>query len=820
MFWKKKRQQKNNYNNIIGLDNTQEIIFSNTGEFLLPVTRSVLCLLLTIGSICGYASCFGAQFNLNTIFVILLICSTIISFVRSLRSIFIKNTCYIGFLFIFIFLILKYYRYVNSGYHAIINITYASLENYLGIPALVHYEELIENSYITITYFLIFFGIFELLLYHMWIGERINLLTVFLISCGPYIIPLFINMMPDNFYLICLLTAYISIIIIRFSLHINTHPEKNKSYSVYRKFNPWSHKTKGFSYGANGIAYFTSLFVSLIISLCILITVNIIVPYSSFQKNTTESTLKASVKDEVKYIVTFGLSGYFNKYYSTGGLNDGKLGGIHSVRPDYETDLIVRFVPLSGQPLYLRGFIGIKYTNRQWYNTDILLSAQMINENFYKTLCDDAILLDEYNSLSRLYSKRSPYRMDITNIGANVKYSYSPYYTNPEALERYPFFAETPYFLLLNHSKTYYYYLYSGNTNKDVDLQENEEIISTYLQVPSSTRNEILKFLTDNDLCTDYITESSGTYANLSGSELQTVINRISDCLSANFVYSLNPGITPDKKDFVGYFLNENKKGFCAHFASSAVLIFRTLGIPARYVEGYVITSEDLYDGEIVEDVDISSYIDTSMVDVNLSVVDVEIADDKAHAWVEYYDPDFGWKVFEATTASMDASSNFDFWSSLYNMFNHTADTDDDIVENNTFFSSSSLSSVISRILLFALGLTVLFILMYWMYHFIRQYRSYHRVRKNINVRNYYKIICRKINKTHPEFDYLITFNEQLDYISSHYKLSHCFQKNTLEKLSVLLEQAAFSHAEITYSEYQYSMKLLKILRRNIYFHF
>ena len=87
-------------------------------------------------------------------------------------------------------------------------------------------------------------------------------------------------------------------------------------------------------------------------------------------------------------------------------------------------------------------------------------------------------------------------------------------------------------------------------------------------------------------------------------------------------------------------------------------------------------------------------------------------------------------------------------------------------------------------------------------------------------MRNYYKIICRHIIRRYPEFDYLLTHKEQLEFIKMHYRLSKRFQKNSLEILEPILEQSAFSHEEITNAEYMFSMKLLKLLRRNITFHF
>lgn len=56
-------------------------------------------------------------------------------------------------------------------------------------------------------------------------------------------------------------------------------------------------------------------------------------------------------------------------------------------------------------------------------------------------------------------------------------------------------------------------------------------------------------------------------------------------------VYDINPGPTPEGKDFVTYFLLENQKGFCVHFATAATLLYRYCGYQARYVEGYAVPS-------------------------------------------------------------------------------------------------------------------------------------------------------------------------------------------------------------------------------------
>lgn len=106
----------------------------------------------------------------------------------------------------------------------------------------------------------------------------------------------------------------------------------------------------------------------------------------------------------------------------------------------------------------------------------------------------------------------------------------------------------------------------------------------------------------------------------------QYVVKRLlSEC-----EYELDVDKLPEGKDFVENFLYETKKGYSMHFAASAVMMFRMLGVPARYVVGYAAPKE------IFTVNDSGSY----------SAV---LEDDNAHAWVEIYEPFLGWTPVEVT---------------------------------------------------------------------------------------------------------------------------------------------------------------------------
>jgi len=103
-------------------------------------------------------------------------------------------------------------------------------------------------------------------------------------------------------------------------------------------------------------------------------------------------------------------------------------------------------------------------------------------------------------------------------------------------------------------------------------------------------------------------------------------VKSIESYLSKNYTYTLQPGTVPKNQDFVDYFLFDSKKGYCTYYATAMTVLVRSLGIPARYVEGYVVPSQPV------------------------SGTTYEITNKQAHAWVEVYFEGFGWLTFEPTS--------------------------------------------------------------------------------------------------------------------------------------------------------------------------
>lgn len=111
-------------------------------------------------------------------------------------------------------------------------------------------------------------------------------------------------------------------------------------------------------------------------------------------------------------------------------------------------------------------------------------------------------------------------------------------------------------------------------------------------------------------------------------------IQALSNYLRNNMTYDLNPPPPPDG-DFVNDFLFNTHKGYCIHFASSLVIMARTLGFTSRLSMGFT------YGNRL--DTTRSPFPGKDSATVRL------LTKNDAHSWAEVYFEGYGWVPFEAT---------------------------------------------------------------------------------------------------------------------------------------------------------------------------
>ena len=99
--------------------------------------------------------------------------------------------------------------------------------------------------------------------------------------------------------------------------------------------------------------------------------------------------------------------------------------------------------------------------------------------------------------------------------------------------------------------------------------------------------------------------------------------------LHSHYGYTLDLS-GPPQTDPLAYFLFTKRAGHCEYFAAAMTVMLRTLGFPARYINGFQTGEYNDIAGDLV----------------------VRASD--AHSWVEAYFPGFGWLTFDPTPPSND----------------------------------------------------------------------------------------------------------------------------------------------------------------------
>ncbi len=143
--------------------------------------------------------------------------------------------------------------------------------------------------------------------------------------------------------------------------------------------------------------------------------------------------------------------------------------------------------------------------------------------------------------------------------------------------------------------------------------EKSSQIYDTYLQLPEDLPQRV------HDLSASLVASSENNYDKAKA---------IEQYLASNFPYNLDVRSTPRNRDFVDYFLFDQKEGYCSYYASAMTILARCAGLPARYVEGYMLPPDPVKDKN-------DTFVVTNM---------------QAHAWVEIYFEGYGWLPFEPTS--------------------------------------------------------------------------------------------------------------------------------------------------------------------------
>lgn len=318
-------------------------------------------------------------------------------------------------------------------------------------------------------------------------------------------------------------------------------------------------------------------------------------------------------------------------------------GRLDNQRPEYEHKeiLTVTVNTLPTENMYLRGYYGMRYQKGSWKPEEkefdracrlygigsgeaALLLAGLNSPDQASTSADRVQYKLRYTGQSS-NSAYLPYGADLETAQDSCQISGEYLVKKARSLESLNFEGYAPGSLILHDA---------GMWNSDAQSfysWYNGYVSEHYLEVPGGLTEltQTVNLIENSDSCR-MLQEGleDGNVAERNDARLQ-LGNLVARELQNRASYNIDPGSLPRGMDPVEYFLGENRQGYCMHFATAGALILRQLGVPARFVSGYV--------------------VEPSQFRQTMGGYGASVKDDAAHAWVEIWLEQVGWVPVEMT---------------------------------------------------------------------------------------------------------------------------------------------------------------------------
>ncbi len=348
---------------------------------------------------------------------------------------------------------------------------------------------------------------------------------------------------------------------------------------------------------------------------------------------------KTDFVSPIKEIAAEHISGI---YYGYAPLGNGALAGD---KRNTDDDIALEITMSEPEATYLRGYIGEAYAAGRWsplpysvYKDSRQLMYWLDREKFNG--------IGQLGQADNLVNDTTAVDFRIEVKEANKKYAYLPYEyisENDRLLNWYGSYITNGNF---GRMKSYEFKAYENATGHwtgtagELFTFAHDEAISNYL-TDESWFNEFVyenyTYLSSAEI--ELLHENIGNRGDQSNGHIEysTAIKKIRDYLNSNFIYTEDPALADDM--VMEEFFN-SKKGYDTHFATAAAFMFRYYGIPARYVEGYLVTPTDVK----------SAGEDGTM----------SISQQNAHAWVEIYIDGIGFVPIEVSPEYYDVMPQAD----------------------------------------------------------------------------------------------------------------------------------------------------------------
>lgn len=319
-------------------------------------------------------------------------------------------------------------------------------------------------------------------------------------------------------------------------------------------------------------------------------------------------------------------------------------------KPEYDNTVVMAVSTKEYMPygtIYLKDFYADEYVDLEWKQ----------NEDVFKNACKEkGVSTEDISGMleSGLYNTFL-YNTNIRTIDYSIEYNnlytdcaYVPYGVEPNSIKETlsgDFVTEkkvTKESIEFNavssntSSKVFENIIWSEKYEQDANEKNSKwDWYTDFVKVYIHDNKEIDSLDKAVKEFTSYYGEtisSASVDSNLEPyykvSNRYNVATQLAEYFRENYRYNLN--LDDIDSDPIDYFLEESHEGYCVHFASAATLILQKIGIPARYVSGYLVTS---------------AAFDKTGDDIYTA----KVKDSNAHAWVEIYFDKIGWVPFEFT---------------------------------------------------------------------------------------------------------------------------------------------------------------------------
>lgn len=712
-------------------------------------TKCLLEIFIIGGSMCGFLSCIDMAYGVPVIFLAYALLAMYFCGLFKSGKVWVRDVGYVIFLVAFVLFIMLLRRYINSGFYAIVNEFLDHVTDYYGAQEVKVFSETLSNRMLTVPVAAIAIGCVEIIILNIFLNTNMSVFWAVWFSLPVFILPLFFRLEPDVIYMFMVSTGLLGVICLKGNGHFRiTDKDSTFEYDEKKRRFSYRHSDRASLQLAAGVA-----------AVCILVgsAVILVKPQQTYLYRYRDSSAKNKIEGPLGNLIMYGFESLRNSA-NTGGLANGKLGGVSDVTLDGQTDLVITFAPYSTNRIYLKAFVGDEYSWDHWDRDK------------------DGDYPSPVNSEGHARE-----RMDIQNIDGAGDLKYYPYYTDIEAMNTY------------KEGDSLYSVEYSPSALAEPVMSSVDD---KYLEIPEENMDSIRRFC-----------ESAGITEKDS---VDNLLQKVYIYFLENYPYTLHPGATPRDEDYVNYFLDTTKKGLCANYATAGALILRYMGIPTRYVEGYAVDYTEVLDGTMLDEEQFSydDYYSGSSELGRTAVVQVDVDDGGAHAWIEAFIRG-RWQVVELTPPSSEDEDETqdDFWSRFgrWLVGDDSGDTGTDTT--GTAFSLGNAVWII-YVLAGCIAFAVLLFVGRTAVRKIVRFVGYHRRDKTGNVIAYYRYMCDYARLASDDFSKAGNHRQQLEYFCKGADPAET------EDLAAYMEGISYG-GEVSGDEYVQRMGELRVLFRS-----